>query len=156
MPLPTERRETRISTQELRHHLRDADQDRFRLSSALAECLKHKPLQTPLLGVVVLLAVAFGLTAWTVNAPPAATPQNTTPVAADVIQPKPAAVRPVSRVPAGSVHTEPHQTIPVRTPSRPRLKAKLPTLLQQPRRAYPRPLSPAEFGRKPEAANRSH
>ena len=142
-----DRRHSRVSVTQLRRDLREADEDRFRLTVALAR-LGRKPNGTPrLLAIALLVTGGLGSAVGTTEAPTATMAQmaraTTTPaMPADIMPLEIAAptmpvlrerVRPVSRSTARTARSS--TPIPKRT-------SEFVTL-----RETPRPMSPGEFGR---------
>jgi hypothetical protein len=141
-----------LTIQDLRHQLRDADQDRFDLTVALARLVgEQKPDRNTFrtMGVIVAIAAAIGAAVSTAGAPSQQTPvpansavrtgvspmsdSSAEAVAAETIQ------HPVRVLAARTVTRQATRTKPVQP-------ARRPTATY--RRPVPRPLSPAEFGRQ--------
>jgi hypothetical protein len=147
-----ERRESRCTIQDLRHHLRDADQERFHLTVALARLVgEQKPDRNTFrtMGVIVAIAAAIGAAVSTAGAPARRTPVVANSASPMEISPTSSGVL-AEVVPAQSVQ-RPARTRTTRTATKQPAGLK-PAKVRRPTSSYqrpvPRPLSPAEFGRR--------
>jgi len=141
-----------MGVQEIRRQLREADEDRFRLTMRVRSLVRL--IKRAGIGVCLLLVAAAASALWT-TAPPE--PQIAT-VTGQAVSPPPA-------VPVTTAGDEPVDPIVVKTTvktaaprrQRTRLPSAVPTnragvvrpeKTAPPRQAVPRPLHPGEFGRK--------
>jgi hypothetical protein len=161
IPRP-DRRQGRITVQQLRRDLREADEDRFRLTSAL----RLRRSSNGIIGVLFLLVAAFISALWTSRGPApavelvsAATPEVVAPAivapsggpieatvvnAAVVKKPLAKPRRQIRR----STSNSRGQLVPVRTVERPLRRVERPVpMVEPPLRRVSRPLHPGEFGR---------
>jgi hypothetical protein len=140
-----DRRFPRVSIQQLRRDLREADEDRYRLTAVIAHRSTSAGPSTPrIVGLLMLLSAAFGSAYWTAGAP-----------VADVAAAIP--LQASSMVPIAGWHSEPvierqvvvhGSTAIARTRGMARSRRHVSTtegMLARPR--TPRPLHPGEFGR---------
>ena len=137
-----DRRYPHIRVDQLRRDLREADEDRFRLTAALNAQRSWRFLHPGTTSLWVLIAAAIGSAMWVVHAP-AAQSRGTSPQQHVGVKDTPAAPPDVPRVDpprarprAAAART---QRTTVRTPVR--------RIAEPVRRHVPRPLSPGEFGR---------
>jgi hypothetical protein len=150
-----DRRHPRISVDQLRRDLRDADEDRYRLTAALNAQRSWRLLHPGTASLWVLIAAAIGSAMWVVHAPAAQGRSASAPQQVDVRErstsaPQQVDVREIPAAPPEAPRVEPprararpaaartHRTT-TRTPVR--------RIAEPARRHVPRPLSPGEFGR---------
>ena len=150
---PSDRRLGRITVQDLRRDLREADEDRFRLTSKL----RLRRSSNGIIGVLFLLIAGFLSALWTSRGPApairlvsAATPELAVPAAG--ARPgrqteEPAAETPVAKLPRQVRHLK--HTARVRLLHTTTSRGPLVHVgtVERPRPPAARPLHPGEFGR---------
>jgi hypothetical protein len=144
-----DRREPRVTVHELRRQLRDADEDRYVQTAALAQFVKDRPssggsIRT--LAIILAVTAGIGSTVSIADAPAPGATSRATEVAATTGAPLAAPSEIVSIRRAR--HTSGARTST--TLERKRRATPVASLAKTPakdRRPAPRPLSPGEFGR---------
>lgn len=169
LPMPqSDRRQGRISVQELRRDLREADEDRFRLTSALTP---RRSSSSGITGVLFVLIAGFISALWTSRGPApaaelvsAATSERAAP--AVVAQSGPPIEATVVEAPAKPRRQIRHSTVvetPVGKPPRrirhstnsSRGQAVHTRMVERPGPRVSRPLHPGQFGRLPSSDRRT-
>ncbi len=161
----SDRRQGRISVQELRRDLREADEDRFRLTSALTP---RRASGGGIMGVLFLLIAGFISALWTSRGPApaagllsAATPAMVAP--AVVAHSGTVVEGPVAKPPRQIRHSTVVETAAAKKPSR-RIRHSTNNSrgqlahvrrVERPSPRVSRPLHPGEFGRLPSSDRRT-
>ena len=140
-----DRRHSRISVSQLRRDLREADEDRFRLTVALAQLGRRHNGTPRLLAIALLVTGGLGSAVGTTMEAPTATMAQVTTAPAIAADTRPMEIA-APKVPVSESVRSSFRSTTRTARSVTRTVSRTPELVVL-RQAPPRPLSPGEFGR---------